>query len=503
MDHNFEIQSTTQGETAAIAPSLSKSLIATLGLAASYAFLFFHYELGLNVLIFDTLLLLTALRLRPDLPKYRSFPWVTGGLLFSAVAVVIVNSPASLVAHHISLLLFVGCVQARELRFIWFGLLLGCFHLTAGLLPRLKKFHSNHDASWTTRFYRQLGPVLAALIIATPFFLFYLLGNAALGDLFGEISLYFSDVELSSTLLPTLLLMLLGAVIATATLVKTRKSSLVDLQAGFTDELAPHQSDFEVLLPPFRTYKKLKREARLAISTLAILNVLLLTVNLADLRYVWLSTDELTAATLSQYVHAGTTHLIASIFLAMGVILYFFRGSLNFLATPGLKPLAVAWVAQNFLLLLSVGLRNYHYVDAYGLAIGRIYVFIALLILAFGLLTLYRKVTQQLSLTYLLHSNGMALWLSLLLFGAINWAGVITRYNLSTQDTTEIDWDYLYYGFGGRNDFLLYTHPKAIAVDVVGDKRRYTSTYRYADWRSWNYAQYRVNQMVPHPNVWR
>ena len=66
-----------------------------------------------------------------------------------------------------------------------------------------------------------------------------------------------------------------------------------------------------------------------------------------------------------------------------------------------------------------------------------------LLLLLFGLLTLFRKVRDKLSLTYLLQSNGQAVWLALLLFGAVNWPGVITRYNLSANTRSEVDLYYL------------------------------------------------------------
>ena len=132
-------------------------------------------------------------------------------------------------------------------------------------------------------------------------------------------------------------------------------------------------------------------------------------------------------------------------------------------------------------------MRNYHYVDAYGLAVGRVYVFFALAVLTFGLLTLYRKVTQRLTLSYLFQANGTALWLALLLFGAVNWPGVITRYNLATQAPDEVDWQYLYHGFDGRNDFLLA--PLSAYHPVQRGRVRPVSTY--SDLRGWNFADYR------------
>lgn len=130
--------------------------------------------------------------------------------------------------------------------------------------------------------------------------------------------------------------------------------------------------------------------------------------------------------------------------------------------------------------------------QAYGLAGGRIYVVFALVLLLFSLLSLSRKVRKRLSITYLLQTNGMALWLALLVFGAVNWSAIITRYNLHTQAIEEIDWKYLYRGFDGRNAFLLETHPKAVAANSYAHNYRYTSLGTYRDWRGWNYSSYRA-----------
>ncbi len=106
-------------------------LLLVLGLA--YALLFHRAPLGLNVLLFDGLLIGLALRARPELSQYRGFSWSVAGLLFAGGSVVLVNGLASTVAHHLSFLLVLGYAQERELRFVWFGLLLGLRALLLGM----------------------------------------------------------------------------------------------------------------------------------------------------------------------------------------------------------------------------------------------------------------------------------------------------------------------------------------------------------------------------------
>ncbi|MEM9528344.1 MAG: DUF4173 domain-containing protein, partial [Bacteroidota bacterium] len=238
----------------------------------------------------------------------------------------------------------------------------------------------------------------------------------------------------------------------------------------------------------------LKDEHQRAVLTFSSLNILLALVNATDLRYVWLSSAALPAATLSHYVHVGTYNLTFSIFLAMAVVLYFFRSNLNFYKEIHvLRPLTRLWLIQNALLAGSVGVRNWHYIDAYGLAIGRVYVGLVLLLILFGLFTLLRKIDRRLTLSYLLQTNGMALWLSLLVFGAVNWTNIITRYNLAQEDTAAIDWHYLRWQLDDRNRFLINQHPglpPSIKKDPNGP---YWHTY--SDWRSWNYPDWRNGRM--------
>jgi len=83
---------------------------------------------------------------------------------------------------------------------------------------------------------------------------------------------------------------------------------------------------------PLKTKKLLglKNEFRSGIILMGMLNVLLFVVNLTDIRYVWFGFEEQSAYQLSKFVHEGTWVLIVALLLAMSVILFYFRGNLNF-----------------------------------------------------------------------------------------------------------------------------------------------------------------------------
>jgi hypothetical protein len=485
-----------------------KTILITLSLGLAYAFLFFHGEVGLNVFLFDALLIGLSLSVRPELAQHKAFVWSVGGLLFTAGSVTVVHSDAAIFAHHLTYFLVLGFAQARELRFVWYGLLLGIsavFETPINAVRRWRTVRRQREQKVASPAWPWLRQALVPAFVLVPFLLLYAGGN----DKFAAgLSLFmnsFSDVSLSVDVYWTLMLTVFGCLLTLSFLLPREGiSRLVKQQSGFRDELVrargkrgfdPSEFLYPSVHPRLRPKKMLalKGEYLQAVLTFGLLNLLLAVVNATDLRYVWLETEALSAATLSNYVHTGTWNLVVSIALAIMVVLYYFRGNLNFLKdTPWLAPLAKLWVAQNALLALSVGVRNWHYVGAHGLAFGRVYIAFVLLLILFGLYTLFRKVRDKLSLTYLLHTNGMAAWLCLLLFAAVNWTNVITRVNLTTQTTEEIDWEHLKQ-LPRDNTFLLLEHPKA---EVLKIWKGTADRYRYADWRSWNYADWRNLQAL-------
>lgn len=485
-----------------MSPPLKSSLAAlTLGLA--YAFLFHHAELGLNLFLFDALLIGLALWLRPELGKHQSFVWSVGGLLFAAGSVVVVHGWASIWAHHLTFFLVLGFAQARELRFVWFALLMGLAALFEAPLRQARRWRAlrrQRDEQQTSVALPWLKQLALPAMIVVPFFALYLAANAEFAAGMDALLGVFDNVHFSRQIWWNFWLTIFGTLLTLGFFFpRIDVSRLVKYQLGFQDYLvrkpknrlpAPSTAhkNTSLHLRPRPKNLALKTEYRQAVLTFGLLNLLLAAVNATDLRFVWLASGELPAATLSQYVHTGTWNLLFSIVLAIVVVLYFYRGNLNFLQDNALlAPLARFWIIQNGLLALSVAVRNWHYIDAYGLALGRVQIAFVLLLMLFGLYTLFRKISHRLSLTYLLQTNGMAAWLCLLLFAAVNWSCVVTRYNLATQTHAEIDWDNLRQ-LPPDNTFLLTDHPSSY---LINQRRKDVRQGGFADWRSWNYAGWR------------
>jgi hypothetical protein len=477
--------------------------LAALGLGIAYAFLFYQAEIGINVFLFDALLITLALWIRPELGKHQSFIWSVGGLLFSAGSIVIVHGQVSIWGHHLTYFLVLGFAQSRELRFVWFAVLLGVGAIFEAPLRQWRRWQTirrKQDNQQRNAALPWLKQVLLPMLILVPFLILYVAASDQFANGLDTLLTLFSNFSIGSSVWWSVMLTVFGALLTLGFFYpRIDISRLVKQQAGFQDKLVRQKperkrdpnpaSAYTPHLRPRQKTLALKAEYRQAVLTFGLLNLLLAAVNATDLHYVWLSPGELSAATLSQYVHQGTWNLLISIGLAMLVVLYYFRGNLNFLReSPYLAPLAKLWVIQNSLLALSVGVRNWHYIDAYGLALGRVQIAFVLLLILFGLYSLFRKVRDRLTLTYLLQTNGMAAWLCLLLFAAVNWSCVVTRYNLSSQTADEIDWNYLLYDLPPDNAFLLQNSPGG--EQIIEHKRR-SNQRAITDWRSWNYADWR------------
>src|SRR5690606_25879161 len=144
-------------------------------------------------------------------------------------------------------------------------------------------------------------------------------------------------------------------------------------------------------LHPFEPLKieDLKKEKQLGTILLALLNVLIIFYIVSDVAYL-ISNDNFAASVLSNQVHNGINTLIASIILAILIILYFFRGNLNFFeGNKTLKNLAYIWTFLNALLVFLIIIKNNQYVDFFGLTYKRIGVYIYLTMTLAGLITTF------------------------------------------------------------------------------------------------------------------
>jgi hypothetical protein len=138
-------------------------------------------------------------------------------------------------------------------------------------------------------------------------------------------------------------------------------------------------------------------------------------------------------------VHQGVYALMFSIVCAIALILYFFRGNLNFFeGNKRIKTLTYVWIALNVSLVAITFYKNYAYVEALGLTYKRIGVFVYLILTLTGLVTAYIKVSEIKNFTYLVRTNIATLFAFLVISAIIPWNKTITWYNLTKIENPDM-----------------------------------------------------------------
>jgi len=174
---------------------------------------------------------------------------------------------------------------------------------------------------------------------------------------------------------------------------------------------------------------------------LGLLNLLLFFVNGVDISFMLGSQRLPEGVSYTEYLHQGVGMLITSIVLAMLIILYYFRGRLNFDDKSGvLRLLALLWIAQNAFMLFSTACRNSGYIAEYGLTYKRIGVYVYLLLTLIGLGTVAVKVLRKRTNAFLFRTNAWLFFAVLVISPVVNWDRLITRYNLTLAKSPDISY---------------------------------------------------------------
>lgn len=160
----------------------------------------------------------------------------------------------------------------------------------------------------------------------------------------------------------------------------------------------------------------------------------------------------------SPRTHDQIYSIVASIALAMLVILFYFKGSLNFITNN--KPLltgAKIWMILNAILVLSALYQNSIYVVALGLTYKRLGVYMFLVICLAGLHFTFNKIKHARTNFYLIDRMSWVVFFTLIFCSVWNWGELITQYNLTLK---EPDFNYLENQISGNEKSLINFYKK-------------------------------------------
>lgn len=405
--------------------------------------LFYKQTLGLNLLIFEFIFLIFLLVTKQLKLSSKYMIMGTVGLIISSLATVLTHSVFSITFNFIALMVFTGLLVYPEAKSILNSFYLSWNSLIASQIELWQKI------AGSKLFGRKLGRVLwktrifvAPLGIILIFITIYSFSNPVFNNLTTSIGTFIENVvntifkNLNASLFFTFILALL---ISTFLILRTRSNAIINSDLKANDQLIRKRRKYWIYFTVF----SLRNELKSAVFLLVILNVMIFVLNIIDINWVWFN-FEWEGQYLKQFVHEGTYLLIVSILISMAVVLYFFRGNLNFYKkNKWLRYLSYAWLSQNLILTISVSIRNFWYIHYFSLAYLRIGVIIFLFLVIIGLITIFLKVRDKKSTFYLLRWNALGLYVILLVSSVINWDSIIAKYNFSNYDHAFVHLNYL------------------------------------------------------------
>ena len=464
-----------------------------------FSALFYKQLPGINVVLFAGLLLSASVLMNKIIWKKKQWLIIAGGTVFSSAFVAIYANSLTIFMSIISMLILMIIQRSTNTSYgvaLGSGLVsvFGSFvFMVLGInnVQRLKLARKTPNLKKTNK----RGPIFAVLVVSFLFLSLYrqvnpifdayfasLLGNIKWGwiffTLFGSVILY------SFFFSPRLLIKLLKIEDSYGKTIgenhpKPKVSFIINLFANFENE---RYSAFLMF---------------------GILNLLLLFLNLTDFNYLFLKGVLPKGISYSDYVHTGVGAVIVSIILAIALIIYYFRGQINFdVKSWKIRALVYIWIVQNMILILMAAFKNQLYIDAYSLTFLRIGVFYYLGFSFVGLLLTLYKIFYKKDTWFLFRSNPFAFYIVLVFSCAINWSSLVTNYNLRNSKEVDLDyiesigfenypllWERLYYESKNHATFELRLTEKPEFYDLPVSIGSFLEDYDNAGFFSYSYGQ--------------
>ncbi|MEO7310502.1 MAG: DUF4173 domain-containing protein [Chitinophagaceae bacterium] len=493
-----------------------------------FSMLFWQEKLALNAVLFFAYIVAGILYFYPGVLSNGKVRWLSLASLVSLLVVLLHNTLLSKFSLCVSVLLLAAYSQYLHNSIIYAGA-----SLIQSFLFFIPAFFNGFRQVFSLRkkkrgFGKKLRLAVIPVGIAIIFLIVYLMANKVFADIFDRVAIKFEWLfnQVTNWVEPQrFLFMALGLLISGGLLVRYIKAPIEKNELEKSDDLKRTRKKQlgSSLAADLRNVflgrlvkgtVALKNEYKAGVLCLILLNGLLLLVNVTDILYVWFGLRYKPDMNWAKFVHDGAELLVISILLAMMLVLFFFRGNLNFFTkNRGLRILAYAWIAQNALLAISVCIRNMYYIHHMGLAYKRVGLFFYVLLVLIGLLTIVIKIQNKKTAYYLWRVNAMAAFIVLVGASSIDWDVAIARYNLSRKETINTDISFLLH----MNDHVLpllqlnkawicsvTQRPGADGISYGGrymetkceliDQRiqSFTAEQKTAGWLSWNWADART-----------
>lgn len=486
-------------------------LLFPLLFAVVFVYLFKGQQAGINVLLFN-LLLIGGLSVSGRLEiNNRLHLLLSSGAIISSFMVFLYGSSMAMAGNVFSLILLMGVIADPNLTLLINGFTASLYAIVSAPFNYLAQiFNTTGDKSNGRRIARFIMVFIAPLLVLFVFVLLYANASPFFNKFTGNFMQHFRKcLEFIDKFISpdTFWIFVAGLLISIGFLYGKCNQLLTFLSEKKGMNLYREKKRF------IGRNTALKTEYRSGIVLLVLLNLLIAIMNVLDIYNVWLF-FEWNGDFLKQFVHEGTWLLIFSILISIAIVLYYFRGNLNYYPHRKLMlRLAILWMAQNALLVVSVGIRNMYYIHHFNLAFKRIGVYAFLLLTLFGIATVMYKIVNRKSRKFLFHYNGIAAYTILICLGFFNWDKIIAVHNVRHADTAFFHTNFM---LSLNSSVLPELNQSLQKLDVIKKdqekfdfenyyfsldeyKQRvlqrtedFTTNYPLISWQGWNIADYQA-----------
>ncbi len=400
---------------------------------AAYSFLFYQQTAGFNFFLFSLAIVASLGWMRRDTMKNKH--WYASALLVivSGFAVWLNGSRLAIGANITSLLLFSAQSAAPGTSLIVSFFLSVCSVGGAYVFMIIDFFDRRSQVVEETpggevkqkRNTGRIWAVIVAVLIVLLFFVMYRSTNVLFKELTKHINLDWISWKWC-------FFTIIGAVVVYG-LFYLRKFG------GIGEDSNKYQRNLENREDANANWgdslMSLDNERFLGILLFALLNILVLFVNGVDLLFQFGDGALPEGITYTSYVHQGIGLLLVNVLLAMGLVLFFFRGRINFdKGYSTMRILAILWLTQNILMLFFMAGRNNLYTEMFGMTYKRIGVYFYLLLTAVGVATTIIKVFSKKTNTWLFRINTWLFFAVFVFSSLVSWSRFITWYSLYKSD---------------------------------------------------------------------
>jgi hypothetical protein len=392
---------------------------------AAYSFLFYEQSFGVNFLVFNILLVLLLFINNRTVSSQPAWLATAAGCIISSFFVAWWGTSLPVMANFVSVLALAGFTFKPQSSLLvaaintWFSLLMA---IPVSIFRAMLAPVSTPQQPSGESIFKKAFLLIIPLLVTSVFFFVYRAANPIFEKLTNKINFEFITFGWS-------VFTAFGFVFMYGIFRQTSVTSLTHADTHAANNL-PEISLEQHIASGGEWLLSIANQLRTGVIMFGLLNALLLVVNSLDIFYMWVVNRLPHGVNAADYLHNGTDTLIISILMAIGVILFVFRGYLNFhTGNKWLKYLAYVWIVQNTLLVITTAQRNWLVIESSGLTRKRIGVYTYLLLCLIGLTTTLVKVIGRKSNWFLFRKNSWAFYVIFIASCFFNWDGIIVNYN--------------------------------------------------------------------------